>query len=38
VALGKEILAKSGLNLITADGMEDAAEKVVAAAKGAKNR
>ncbi|MHB9000758.1 MAG: ADP-forming succinate--CoA ligase subunit beta, partial [Thermoanaerobaculia bacterium] len=34
VELGKEILAKSGLNLITADGMEDAAAKVVAAAKG----
>jgi succinyl-CoA synthetase beta subunit len=34
VELGKEILAKSGLNLISADGMEDAAAKVVAAAKG----
>jgi succinyl-CoA synthetase beta subunit len=34
VELGKEILAKSGLNLISADGMEDAAKKVVAAAKG----
>jgi succinyl-CoA synthetase beta subunit len=34
VELGKEILATSGLNLITADGMADAAEKVVAAAKG----
>src|ERR671929_1315051 len=33
VELGKEILAKSGLPLITADGMGDAAEKVVAAAK-----
>jgi succinyl-CoA synthetase beta subunit len=32
VELGKEILASSGLNLITADGMEDAARKVVAAA------
>ncbi len=32
VELGKEILAKSGLNLITAEGMEDAAEKVVRAA------
>ena len=32
VELGKEILAKSGLNLITADGMKDAAEKVVRAA------
>src|SRR5919205_687174 len=35
VELGKEILAKSGLPLITADNMEDAARKVVAAAKGA---
>jgi succinyl-CoA synthetase beta subunit len=35
VELGKEILAKSGLPLITADGMWDAATKVVAAAKGA---
>jgi succinyl-CoA synthetase beta subunit len=34
VELGKEILAKSGLPLITADGMWDAATKVVAAAKG----
>ncbi|HXI11205.1 MAG TPA: ADP-forming succinate--CoA ligase subunit beta [Thermoanaerobaculia bacterium] len=34
VELGKEILAKSGLNLITADGMSDAAEKVVRAAVG----
>src|SRR5436309_9478855 len=34
VELGKEILAKSGLPLITADGMWDAAQKVVAAAKG----
>jgi succinyl-CoA synthetase beta subunit len=34
VELGKEILAKSGLPLITADGMWDAAMKVVAAAKG----
>jgi succinyl-CoA synthetase beta subunit len=34
VELGKEILAKSGLPLITADAMWDAAEKVVAAAKG----
>jgi len=36
VELGKEILAQSGLPLITADGMWDAAEKVVAAAKGQK--
>ena len=34
VELGKEILAKSSLNLITADSMEDAARKVVTAAKG----
>ena len=36
VELGKEILAKSGLPLITADGMWDAAVKVVKAAKGQK--
>ncbi|HVT05285.1 MAG TPA: ADP-forming succinate--CoA ligase subunit beta [Thermoanaerobaculia bacterium] len=34
VDLGKQILADSGLNLITAEGMEDAAAKVVKAAKG----
>ena len=34
VDLGKKILAESGLPLITADGMWDAATKVVAAAKG----
>ncbi len=34
VELGKEILTKSGLPLITADGMWDAAQKVVAAAQG----
>jgi succinyl-CoA synthetase beta subunit len=33
--LGKKILAESGLPIITADNMGDAAEKVVAAAKGA---
>ena len=33
VELGKEILAKSGLPLITADGMAEAAKKVVEAAK-----
>ncbi|HEX3579456.1 MAG TPA: hypothetical protein VHY33_12905, partial [Thermoanaerobaculia bacterium] len=33
VDLGKEILSNSGLPLITADGMWDAAQKVVAAAK-----
>ena len=36
VELGKKILAESGLPLITADAMWDAAEKVVAAAKGQK--
>jgi succinyl-CoA synthetase beta subunit len=34
VELGKQILAESGLPLITADGMWDAAQKVVAAAQG----
>jgi succinyl-CoA synthetase beta subunit len=34
VELGKEILAKSGLNIIAADDMSDAAAKVVAAVKG----
>src|SRR5438046_841326 len=38
VELGKEILAKSGLPLITADGMWDAAQKVVAAAKQSSSR
>ncbi|HEY0787745.1 MAG TPA: ADP-forming succinate--CoA ligase subunit beta [Thermoanaerobaculia bacterium] len=33
VELGKEILQKSGLDIIAADTMKDAAEKVVAAAK-----
>ncbi|HVR44966.1 MAG TPA: ADP-forming succinate--CoA ligase subunit beta [Thermoanaerobaculia bacterium] len=32
VELGREILRKSGLDIITAEGMKDAAEKVVAAA------
>ena len=36
VELGKKILAESGLPLITADGMWDAAQKVVAAAKQAR--
>ncbi|MBV9496830.1 MAG: ADP-forming succinate--CoA ligase subunit beta [Acidobacteria bacterium] len=36
VELGKEILAQSGLPLITADGMWDAAQKVVEAAKTAR--
>ena len=35
VEIGKKLLAESGINLIAADGMKDAAEKVVAAAKGA---
>jgi len=35
VEIGKKLLAESGINLISADGMKDAAEKVVAAAKGA---
>jgi succinyl-CoA synthetase beta subunit len=37
VDLGKKILKDSGLPLITADGMWDAAQKVVAAAKGKKS-
>jgi succinyl-CoA synthetase beta subunit len=36
VEQGREILQKSGLNFIVAETMKDAAEKVVAAAKGAK--
>jgi succinyl-CoA synthetase beta subunit len=35
VDIGKKLLADSGIDLIAADGMKDAAEKVVAAAKGA---
>jgi len=35
VEQGQEILRASGLNFIVADGMKDAAEKVVAAARGA---
>ena len=31
---GKKILAESGRNIVTADGLTDAAQKVVAAAKG----
>jgi len=34
VALGKQLLADSGLNIVAADGMADAAEKIVAAVKG----
>ena len=33
VEQGQEILRKSGLNFIVADGMKDAAEKVVAATR-----
>ena len=36
VDLGKKILAESGLPIISANDMADAAQKVVAAAKGAK--
>ena len=34
VALGKEIIAKSGLNVIAADDLSDAAQKIVKAVKG----
>ena len=34
--LGREVLSKSGLNIIAADSLSDAAEKVVAAAGGGK--
>jgi succinyl-CoA synthetase beta subunit len=34
VARGKEILAESGLNIVAADGMADAAQKIVKAVKG----
>jgi succinyl-CoA synthetase beta subunit len=36
VALGKKILAESGLPIVSADNLADAAEKVVKAVKGAK--
>src|SRR5580658_10441730 len=36
VELGRQVLAESGFNFTVADGMKDAAEKVVALAKGAK--
>ncbi len=36
VDIGKKMLAESGLNFITADSMKEAAEKAVAAARGAK--
>jgi succinyl-CoA synthetase beta subunit len=35
VDIGKKMLAESGLNFITADSMKEAAEKAVAAARGA---
>ncbi|HEY5995543.1 MAG TPA: ADP-forming succinate--CoA ligase subunit beta [Candidatus Deferrimicrobiaceae bacterium] len=34
VELGKKMLAESGLNIVAADGMADAAKKIVAAVKG----
>ena len=34
VELGKQLLAESGLNIVSADGMADAAEKIVKAVKG----
>ena len=34
VALGKKLLAESGLNIVSADGMADAAEKIVKAVQG----
>ena len=34
VELGKKMLAESGLNIVAADGMADAAQKIVAAVKG----
>ena len=34
VAKGKQMLAESGLNIIAADGMADAAEKIVKAVNG----
>ena len=33
VALGKKILGESGLNVIAADDLDDAAQKIVAAVK-----
>jgi succinyl-CoA synthetase beta subunit len=38
VELGKEIIAKSGLNVISADDLDDAAQKVVKAVNGAQIR
>ena len=36
VALGKEIIAKSNLDVVSADDLDDAAQKVVKAVKGAR--
>jgi succinyl-CoA synthetase beta subunit len=35
VQLGKDIIAKSGLNVVSADDLDDAAQKIVKAVKGA---
>ena len=35
VELGKEIISKSGLNVISADDLDDAAQKIVKAVKAA---
>jgi succinyl-CoA synthetase beta subunit len=35
VDLGKKIIAESGLNVISADDLDDAAQKIVNAVKGA---
>jgi len=35
VELGKKIIAESGLDVIAADDLDDAARKIVAAVKGA---
>ena len=37
VAAGKEIINNSGLNVIAADDLDDAAQKIVAAVSGAKS-
>jgi succinyl-CoA synthetase beta subunit len=34
VELGKKIISESGLNVISADDLDDAAQKIVAAVKG----
>jgi succinyl-CoA synthetase beta subunit len=36
VELGKKIIAESGLNVIAADDLDDAAQKIVSAVKGAR--